>query len=225
MTKPLSKADKLLSAAAALASEGKGEFTAEDLIVRAHRLFPDDFALKGYREHPDSNAVLTQVMGIKAPLIIRGWLEKTGTKQYRLTPKGLHDLADLTTDIEQAPVAVEAAVSIERKQDEAIGRLMTSTAFELFKQGRSDDITFHQFCRFIGLSARDKWQRVAGRLETVRHLIEEARQLGEGGQGLRVHLEHNYTFTSDDLRLLPALYADLMKRFSREMDQWKRHAT
>lgn len=223
--KALSKAEKLLSAAAALASDGKSEFTAEDLIVRAHRMFADDFALKGYREHPDSNAVLTQVMGIKAPLIVRGWLEKTGTKQYRLMPKGLHDLSELTADPEQVPVATEAAVSIERKQDEAIGRLMTSTAFELFKQGRTDEITFHQFCRFIGLSARDKWQRVAGRLEAVRHWIDEARRLGEGGQGLRVHLEHNYTFTSEDLRLLPAVYAELLVRFSREMDQWKRHAT
>lgn len=223
--KPLSKAEKLLSAAGALASDGKGEFTAEDLIVRAHRMFPDDFALKGYREHPDSNIVLTQVMGIKAPLIVRGWLEKTGTKQYRITPKGLHDLSEMTDAAEQQPMTAETAVSIERKQDEAIGRLMTSTAFELFKQGRGNDITFHQFCRFIGLAARDKWQRVAGRLEAVKHLIDEARRLGEGGQGLRVHLEHNYTFTSDDLRMLPALYDDLLKRFSREMDQWRRHAT
>lgn len=223
--KSVSKAEKLLAAAGALASVGKGEFTAEDLIVQAHRLFPDDFALKGYREHPDSNAVLTQVMGIKAPLIVRGWLEKTGTKQYRLTPKGMHDLAELTAESDDSAVAAEAAVSIERKQDEAIGRLMTSTAFELFKQSHASEITFHQFCRFIGLSARDKWQRVAGRLEAVKHLIDEARRLGEGGQGLRVHLEHNYTFTSDDLRLLPALYEDLLSRFRKEMDQWRRHAT
>lgn len=223
--KSLSKAEKLLAAAGALASAGRGEFTAEDLIVQAHRLFADDFALKGYKEHPDSNAVLTQVMGIKAPLIVRGWLEKTGTKQYRLTPKGMHDLAELTAESEDSAVTSEAAVSIERKQDEAIGRLMTSTAFELFKQGRANEITFHQFCRFIGLSARDKWQRVAGRLEAVKHLIDEARHLGEGGQGLRVHLERNYTFTSDDLRLLPALYEDLLNRFRKEMDQWRRHAT
>jgi hypothetical protein len=223
--KPLSKAEKLLSAAGTLASEGKSEFTAEDLIVRAHQLFPDDFALKGYREYPDSNIVLTQVMGIKAPLIVRGWLEKTGTKQYRLTPKGLYDYGELTADSEEVRVTAETATSIERKQDEAIGRLMTSTAFDLFKQGRADHITFHQFCRFVGLSARDKWQRVAGRLEAVKHLIDEARRLGESGQGLRVHLEHNYTFTSEELRTLPALYDHLTTRFSREMDQWKRHAT
>src|SRR5947208_3659448 len=117
--KSISKAEKLLSAAAALASEGRGEFTAEDLIVRAHRLFPDDFSLKGYREYPDSNSVLTQVMGIKAPLIVRGWLEKTGAKQYRLTPKGSHDLSELAADAEQVSMTAEAAVSIERKQDEA----------------------------------------------------------------------------------------------------------
>ena len=193
--------------------------------MRVHHLFPDDFSLKGYREHPDSNAVLTQLMGIKAPLIVRGWIEKTGTKQYRTTPKGLHDLSNLTADLVDPVVATEATVSIERKQDESIGRLMTSTAFELFKQDRTSEITFHQFCRFIGLSARDKWQRVAGRLESVKHLIGEARRLGEGGQGLRVHLERNYTFTAEDLRLLSAVYDDLTTRFRKEMDKWRRHAT
>ena len=222
---PLSKADKLLVAAAALASDGNSEFTAEDLIVRAHALFPGDFSLKGYREFPDSNAVLTQVMGIKAPLIIRGWVEKTGTKRYRVTPKGLHDLSDRTGDQASSAIATEAVVSIERKQDESIGRLLTSTAFDWYKSGRADEITFHHFCRFIGLSARDKWQRVAGRIKAVEHLIDEARQIGEGGQGLKVFLERLYTFEADDLRLLPALYAYLTDRFRKEMDQWRRHAT
>ena len=222
---PLSKTEKLLVAAGSLASDGKSEFTAEDLIVRVHHLFPDDFSLRGYREHPDSNAVLTQVMGVKAPLIVRGWVEKTGTKQYRITPKGLHDLSDRTSDLANPAVATEAVVSIERKQDESIGRLLTSTAFDLFKQGRAEEITFHQFCRFIGLSARDQWQRVAGRLVAVKHLIDEARQLGEGGQGLKVSLERHYTFTAEDLRLLSAVYDDLTSRFSQQMDQWRRHAT
>jgi hypothetical protein len=222
---PLSKTDKLLVAAAALASDGNSEFTAEDLIVRAHTLFPGDFSLKGYREYPNSNAVLTQVMGIKAPLIVRGWVEKTGTKRYRITPKGLHDLSDRTGDQANSTTATEAFVSIERKQDESIGRLLTSTAFELFKKGRADEITFHHFCRFVGLSARDKWQRIAGRLKEVEHLIDEARQIGEGGQGLRVFLERLYNFEADDLRLLPALYAELTDRFRKEMDQWRRHAT
>ncbi len=222
---PLSKAGKILVAAGSLVSDGRSEFTAEDLIVRVHRLFPEDFSLKGYKEHPDSNAVLTQLMGIKAPLIVRGWVEKTGTKQYRMTPKGLHDLSEMTSDLANPAVPTEAVVSIERTLDESIGRLLTSTAFELFKQGRADEITFHHFCRFIGLSARDKWQRVAGRLESVKHLIDAARQLGEGGQGLKVSLERHYTFTADDLRLLSAVYNDLTVRFGKEMDQWRQHAT
>lgn len=225
MTNQLSKAEKLLSAAASLATDGQDEFTVEDLIVRVHRLFPSDFALKGYPQYPDSNAVLTKVFGISAPVIVRGWVEKTGTKKYRVTPKGVHDLAELTERPDDQRISSETAVSIERRQDESIGRLLTSTAFDLFKQGRADETTFHQFCRFVGLSARDKWQRVSGRLEAVRHLTEEARRLGESGQSLQVYLEHNYTFTSEDLRLLSALYEDLRRRFRAEMDQWRRHAT
>lgn len=221
----LSKAEKLLIASGALASDGKTEFTAEDLIIRAHQMFPDDFSLKGYKEHPDSNIILTQVMGIKAPLIVRGWLEKSGVKRYRITGKALQYLADKASDSSNPAVATSAVASVERTQDEAIGRLLNSTAFTLFKQGRAQEITFHHFCRFIGLSARDRWQRIAGRLTTVKHLAEEARRLGEGGQGLKVHLERNYTFSADDLRTLSALYDDLMVRFQKEMDQWRSHAT
>ncbi len=91
----LSKAEKLLVAAGRLADKGETGFSAEDLAVQAHEEFPHDFSMKGHIKHPDSNAVFTQVMGKKAPLIVRGWLEKTGAKQYRLTAKGIDDLSQL----------------------------------------------------------------------------------------------------------------------------------
>src|SRR3990172_10780352 len=94
----LSKAEKLLVAAGRLTANGQTEFSAEDLAVQAHKEFPHDFSMKGHLEYPDSNVVFTQVMGKKAPLIVRGWLEKTGTKQYRLTPKGEDDLNQLEFD-------------------------------------------------------------------------------------------------------------------------------
>ena len=218
----VSKAEKLLAAACALIADGREEFTAEDLVVRAHDLFPDDFSLKGYREHPDSNLVLTQLMGVKAPLIVRGWLEKTGSKQYRVTSKALYDFANRVALGDSRHT--EAVVSVERRQDEAIGRLMTSAAFDLFREGRANEITFHQFCRFVGLSARDKWQRVSGRLSTVRHLAEEARRLGESGQALRTTVERTYTFSSEDLRALPTALDCMLTKFAREMVEWRKNA-
>lgn len=216
----LSKAEKLLVATGRLTAEGRTQFGAEDLIVKAHQEFRNDFSMKGYPDYPDSNAVLTQIMGKKAPLIIRGWLEKTGTKQYRLTPKGLHDLNQLEHDDRET-----VSVHVERALEDGLGRLLTSSAYEMFRAEQQHQITFHQFCRFAGLSARDKWQKVTGKLSSLRHLVDEAAKIGESGQGLNIHFRNrNYKFMPDDLRMLRALLKFLTERFKNEMDEWKQHA-
>lgn len=216
----LSKAEKLLLAAGDLTTSGHEEFSAEDLAVRAHKLFPHDFSLKGHPEHPDSNVVFTQVMGKKAPLIVRNWLEKTGTKQYRLTPKGLDDLNGLTRG-EVATVSVR----LDRQFEDALARLLTSAAYELFRSGEQDQITFHQFCRFVELSARDKWQKVRGKLSAVEHLVGKAKELGKAGEGVSIWVrDHNEKFSPEDLRLLEPLLNSLLRRFSREMDEWRKKA-
>ncbi len=215
----MSKAEKLLIAAGLLTSEGRNEFSAEDLVVRAHKEFRHDFSMKGYPDYPDSNVVFTQVMGKSAPLIVRGWLEKTGTKQYRLTPKGLDEFNGLERG-DNASVTVRLGHRLE----DDLARLLISAAYELFKSGQQDDITFHQFCRFCGLSARDKWQKVLGKLQSLEHLVKEATKLGEAGEGASIWLSgHNKKFSPEDLRLLEPLYRFVTARFQREMEEWRRN--
>jgi len=217
----LSKAEKLLLAAGRLTAAGRSEFSAEDLVVRAFKDFPRDFSLKGHPDYPDSNSVLTHMMGKKARLIVSGWVEKVGTKQYRLGPKGLHDFASLESD-DQPDLN---RVRIDRKLEEGLGPLITSSVYDSFRSGRQDEITFHQFCRFVGLSARDKWQKVSGKLQSLSYLVDEARRLGEAGETVAVHFRNrNYSLTPEDLRSLGALERFLADRFSREMDEWKRNA-
>ena len=193
----LTKAEKLLVAAGRLAQQGKPEFTAEDLVVEAHRAFPGDFSMKGYPEFPDSNSILTQVMGKKAALIVRGWVDKVGAKKYRLTPKGLDDL-----NAQDGGGGVSAA-KVERRREEEAGSILTSLAYEMAREGRSDEITFYQFCRFIGLVASDKWQEVQGKLTHTEHLADEMLRMGEAGQSLRIFAKgKNMTFEPDDLRLV-----------------------
>ena len=215
----LSKAEKLLVAACLLSSDGQTVFSAEDLIVRAFQTFPQDFSLKGYPKYPDSNVVLTQVMGKKAPLIVRGWLEKTGVKQYRLMPKGLDD----RNQLEHGQGGI-INVRLERLLEESLARLLKSASFELFKSGQQEQITFNQFCRFTGLSARDKWQKIQNKLASVRHAVEEARKLGESGEGAIIWVGgHNEKVSDDDLRMLDPLLKFLVGRFKHEMDEWKRN--
>lgn len=219
MTAVLSKTEKLLCAAAILAKEGQEEFSAEDLAVQAHKMFPQDFSLKGHPEYPDSNVVFIQVMGRKAPLIIRGWLEKTGTKQYRLTAKGADDLNRLEG------YQSTGNVRLGRPLEDGLARLLTSAACELYAAGREQEITFHQFCRFSELSARDRWQKVRGKLTSLEHLVGEARKLGEAGEVASIWIrDHNERVSPEQLRLLEPLLSYLMDRFKSEMTEWKRKA-
>lgn len=80
--------EKILLAAAALEAEQISPFSAEALIVAAWKMFPRVFGLRGFADlHPDSNKVMTSVMGEKG-LVRRGYLAKMGKKLYMLTREG-----------------------------------------------------------------------------------------------------------------------------------------
>src|SRR6516164_2489687 len=72
--------EKILLAASTLEERGTVPFTAEALIVAVWERYPQSFGLKGFEErHPDSNKVLSALMGEKG-LAKRGWLHKAGQK-------------------------------------------------------------------------------------------------------------------------------------------------
>jgi hypothetical protein len=216
-----SRAEKLLIAAGSLAAKERATFSAEDLVVEAWRLFPTDFSLKGYADHPDSNLVLTQVMGKRAPLIVRGWVEKVGAKQYRLTAKGADDLETIQGSTNEAA----SQIRIERPLEQTLGPLLTSAAYQLWREGHSDEITFYHFSRFASLSAGDKWQKVVGKLKQVAFLVDQATKMGASGESVRIHHgKRNYVFSSEDLFELANMFRFLQQKFKEEMRAWEAHA-
>jgi len=218
----LSKTDKLLISAGKLASKGKTEFSSEDLVVSAFHEFPNEFSMKGYPEYPDSNYVLTQVMGKRAILIVKGRLEKIGTKKYRLTQKGLDDLQNM---INKSELQTIGNIKLERTFEDELAKILTSTAFKLFKENQQHEITFHQFCRFAGLTARDKWQKVSGKIQALEHVIQKAVDIGKSGKEINLYIiNHNEIIPPDDLILLGTLFDFLQERFNKKMDEWKQYA-
>ena len=82
----LTRAEQVLLAANSLEKRGICPFSAEDLVVESWKLFKNSFSLQGY-DLPDSNRVFMEMMGSK-PLKAKGWLEKVGSKQYKLSGAG-----------------------------------------------------------------------------------------------------------------------------------------
>jgi len=121
--------------------------------------------------------------------------------------------------------ATPVSLRLGRPLEEGLARLLTSAAYGLFMSGQKEEITFHQFCRFAELSARDKWQKVRGKLTSLEHLVEEARKLGEAGEGASIWVgERNQKFSPEELRMLDPLAKFLAERFKNEMEEWKRKA-
>ena len=78
-----------------MALDGDGDtFRLADLVVRAWRLYPETFALRGHPQHPDSNRVQAKLSGADG-LCATGWLEHVETSTYRVTRKGRLHARDL----------------------------------------------------------------------------------------------------------------------------------
>jgi hypothetical protein len=209
--------DKLLLAALSLEDRGKKPFTAEDLVVAAWSLFPDSFGLGGYvDEHkrprfPDSNRVFAEIMGSK-PIRQRGYLVKVGSKMYELTPAG----RDRARGNEPQRGAHSASSRrLPRDMMESLASLVSSRAFQKFRNGRGDDISFHDVSAFLGISPRSAAIELSGRLGVVDALLKRANEaMDERG----LQLEHGGNrITREDIKLLRDLRLEVESRFDREL--------
>ncbi|MDP8225274.1 MAG: hypothetical protein P9L99_18075 [Candidatus Lernaella stagnicola] len=216
MTKP----ERILVAAIKLTSAAKADFSIEDLVVSCYMAFPSHFGLKGYEsQYPDSNAVYVSMMGRKAVPIVRGWIEKIGTKRFRVTAKGFSEGGLLISDSERQTTKT----NLSRDLDQGIGNLVTTHAYEEFsEQGNLENVTFYHFCRFVSLTARDKWQKVQGKISKVEHIIDEAVELGENGHEIRFQFrKRNIILSPNDLVRLGVLWKQMLSKFSTDLEKWK----
>ena len=132
--------EKILLAAFQLEEEGKSPFSAEDLIVASWKRFPKTLGLKGYAElYPDSNKVLSSIMGVKG-LVRRHWLDKKGQKLYSLTRDGTHIVHKLQQG-DETP-AVEPSPRLSREQDKLLLHLLGAPATRKYDDDRRSELTF-----------------------------------------------------------------------------------
>ncbi|MFQ3592859.1 MAG: hypothetical protein SNJ82_06670, partial [Gemmataceae bacterium] len=149
--------EKLLLAASHLEEAGQTPFSAEALIVSAWQKYPRAFGLKGYEDkYPDSNRVLAQIMGEKG-LPNRGWMVKVGQKMYSLTRDGRQVVRKLLQGEEVPPLTSKRAAPVDRLPKEIdilLQSLLCSSVLAKLRQGRQEEWTFAEACRFWGLGDR-----------------------------------------------------------------------
>lgn len=158
----------------------------EDIVVEAFKLFPDEFALRGHPQYPDSSDIHKPLYG---PLKRKG-LVVVANKRFSLTPRG----------IEFARQLVETAGSkITEKRDpnrlssdvkDEVELMLASDAVQFFKDGKQSEIIDTDFYTFLGCTVRTGRNDFLGRLKTVEDAVaaclklkqpspEVAKNLGE----------------------------------------------
>lgn len=212
--------EKILLAAAQLEEQGQTPFTAEALIVTSWEKYPRTFGLKGFEEkHPDSNKVLASIMGEKG-LARRGWLNKAGQKLYTLTREGKAVVRRLLTG-ESSPPKPAAAVRLEREQDRLLQSLLSSTAWEKYRETRQQELKFADACRFWGITENFAGPALDDRLDNIEVALAETE--GRIGMGSAT-LSSGQSIGAEEIGQLCDLQGYLRQRFAPHLTLLRKRA-
>jgi hypothetical protein len=207
--------EKILLAAYQLEEQGQSPFSAEALVVASWQKFPKAFGLKGYTDqYPDSNKVLSCIMGERG-LARRGWLAKMGQKLYALTREGRQVTQRLLRGEEEEPPVERAAVKLSKEQEKMLLGLLATTAVQKIEEGRKEEMTFADACRFWGITENLHGEALNARLDKMRSTLTDlARIIGTG----TAELSNGRAISMDELALLSQVHEYLEDRFARHLN-------
>jgi hypothetical protein len=205
--------EKILLAAYLLEETGQSPFSAEALVVAAWKKYPVAFGLKGFTDqHPDSNKVLTAIMGEKG-LARKGWLAKMGQKLYALTREGRQVVRHLQQGDSPPPPAA-GPIGLPKELERLLRDLFASAAWHKVREGRKAEVTFADACRFWGLGEGVHGDALDARLEKVRADLTSAEvRIGLG----RAVLGDGRSIAAEDVGSLVDTHAFLEGRFARHL--------
>jgi hypothetical protein len=204
--------EKILLAADQLEKEGQSPFSAEALIVAAWQKFPRTFGLKGYTDqYPDSNKVLSSIMGEKG-LARRGWLVKMGQKVYSLTREGRQALRRILRQ-EEAPEP-PTNLRLPRDKERSLLNLLESSAAGKFEEGRKQELTFADACRFWGITENMRGEGLDTKLRQLEDSLAEFERLLADSDA---ELSSGRVVSAGDLRVLGNMHRYMEDRFGRHL--------
>jgi hypothetical protein len=208
--------EKILVAALALEAAGKTAFTAEDLVVGAWRTYKDTFGLQGYADqYPDSNRVLTNIMGTKG-LRGKGWIIKIGEKKYRLTEAGRAAAKDFSTDV---PLSEGRAGGLSREAITVLERLAVSPPARKAEGGDPvENLTFTDASAFWGISARSSANVLRARLREVEEVLSAAELTTKQGDRILPTGHIPVRLTVELVRRLRSVDQAMRAKFARELE-------
>lgn len=180
---PLSQRHQKILVAMFQLADGAGKpCKYEDIVVKAFRLFPEEFQLRGYPQYPDSSDIHKPLYG---PLKRLG-LVKAANKYFSLTSAGL-DTASRLVSGKRRERREPSGARMSRDHVNEVSRLLKTSAMELLLQDQRDRILDTDFYSYLGVTVRTPRNDFLGRMAAVSGAIAAAQsesfagapQLGE----------------------------------------------
>ncbi len=169
----LQRPDKIILAMNSLSDGTAKSLKYEDIVVKAFKMFPEDFALRGYPQFPDSSDIHKPLYG---PLKIAGYV-LTGNKQFRLTQKGLERAKELGKPLEAT--RAQSGMRLSRDKQVEVDRILKTEAFRLFMSDQRENILDTDFYDYLGVTVRIGRNEFLGRLNTVEEAVKTAASISK----------------------------------------------
>jgi hypothetical protein len=145
----------------------------EDIVVKAFQLFPDEFALRGYPQFPDSSDIHKPLYGV----LKRRGMVRAANKTFSLTQRGVETAHRL---LDAAGQTLEQARSADRMTRDVrleVERMLASAAYKLHLDGQDAKILDTDFYAFLGCTVRTPRNDFLGRLDATEEAVKAAKRL------------------------------------------------
>ena len=164
---------KILVAMLRLSGGRPAQLKYEDIVVEAFKLFPDEFALRGHPQFPDSSDIHKPLYG---PLK-RSGLVKAANKTFALTEKGLEAARRLEMSAGSKLDEKRDPRRLGRDVEHEVERMLASEAVRLLRAGDTQEIIDTDLFEFLNCTVRTARNDFIGRLKTVEEAIGIATKL------------------------------------------------
>jgi hypothetical protein len=173
----------------------------EDIVVAAFQAFPDEFALRGYPQYPDSSDIHKPLYGV----LKRQGLIRSANKTFALTPRGVEEASRLAAIAGRVVDKARSADRMSRDVQVEVDRMLGSEAFKLFANGQQQRILDTDFYHFLGCTVRTPRNDFLGRLHATEAAVEASSKLEQPSAEAARELVQVW-------KLLQKRFADLIDR-------------
>jgi hypothetical protein len=168
----------------------------EDIVVEAFKMFPDEFALRGHPEYPDSSDVHKPLYGV----LKRRGLVRAAHKTFALTTKGVETAERLAAHAGASLDDLRSPDRMTRPVRAEVDRMLASDALRFLSNNAPERILDTDFYNFIGCTVRTPPNDFLGRVTTTSDAVAAAARLGQPSKEAAEQLAATWKFLQQQFK-------------------------